>query len=441
MKKLCLVAAVLSAVLWSANVQSQCDYDYQKRPNFLKEYEAPTFSLSRLDVRLGADGNSEFSQFGQNGSYGSDVRVDYGFYQNSPFYQGSVFSSVNNRFQYAYNDASETQALFNINDVRVNSNNYFFLNNRKSFFGIHGNVANGFSFANVNDESARNNLLDGNLALGYGFGRIEPIQYARNAMDIERQLQCNDRLNASFTDDELKALSDQIAQTNNVRFYDFRLRRIQQYRELDAVLKRIGKTTDEDIVYFAALADAYLYARYFPRSSGMRNEWGVSGGLTSRTNDFDTNTNYHEMRYLGYYKFDWFIPQNYVVQHNINAIIAGGLHEYELESYAASSDFLTQLIAGYELALYPTTRTNFNFGVRGFVGLENEEMSYAGQLYSDGAIYLSPKFRVNYSAGINYSTGMPRSARIEHLYQNPFFEMGIEGIRFQFRAGLTYAIF
>jgi hypothetical protein len=58
------------------------------------------------------------------------------------------------------------------------------------------------------------------------------------------------RLNKPCSLDQLNIIADQLAVMNNVRFYDFRLRRIEQFEAIDKTLHEIGGVSEFDMTYF-----------------------------------------------------------------------------------------------------------------------------------------------------------------------------------------------
>ena len=93
-------------------------------------------------------------------------------------------------------------------------------------------------------------------------------------------------------------------------------------------------------------------------------------------------------------------------------------------------------IGGYELGLFPNTRTNINFGTQ--VGYSSANESYGGQIYSNGAVWLSPEFRLFFNASLSVGDGNVTTDLDPFLYQK---EVSSDGYRINGSIGITYAIF
>jgi hypothetical protein len=136
-----------------------------------------------------------------------------------------------------------------------------------------------------------------------------------------------------------------------------------------------------------------------------------------------------------FYSFLYEIPASYAIQYSIFANTTAGIEGEIFEGYFSNA-FITTLSAGYTLGLYPTTRTNMNFGVE--IGTELIDLALGALLFTNGDVYLSPRFRLNYSANFYGGTGKA-SSKINYLFQGQ--GLNVDGFRFDARLGLSYAIF
>lgn len=385
-----------------------------KNTDFLRSYEAPDFKQKRLDVYFNSKGLS-----GNNyGSTGKNVeglvRLQYQQYANTKKYQGQLSTGFNSTARWNKNQFAEQ--FFISNYIAFSTENRFYFK-PKWFLGVHGSANVGhYHWSNGLNPSVQNLTLRGVPIVSIGKGRLEPIQYARNAMDIEKLLMKNGRLSKGYSTAELKVVADKIAKINNVRFFDRRFRRIEQLEELDKTMQDIGGVTEFDIRYFAQLADAYLYANSFVRYSGFRQEIGI-------------------VPIAGFYKLNYNLPKSYAIQHNVNAsVIAGyqnggfGIGEYDQADLWLST--------GYSLGLYPTTRTNVNIGIQAGTALMTE--NYGAKLYSNASIWLSPQFRLNFEGEYTVGNGEATSYFNQVIQPNV---IDVNGHLFKGSIGLSYAIF
>lgn len=390
--------------------------DFNKETDFLRNYKAPDFKLRRLDVLFNSSGGASSVGIGNNRDFRSAAGLRYSQYANSQKYQGSLaagFSSSVAWQKSAFNESFDFRAAADL----TTENRFYF--KPRWFIGVHGNVSASYFYNNQDSMPATDNFLRGiNPVFSIGNGRLEPIQYARNAMDIERLLKKNNRLKKDYSKEEITRLADRIAEINNVRFYDRRFRRIEQLEELDETMQEIGGISEFDIRYFAQLADAYLYANYFLRSSGFRQEIGFTP-------------------VAGFYELNYDLAQSYAIQHNFSASAVGGFaHNWNLPA-PNENEANFWVTTGYELAMYPTTRTNFNIGAQ--IGSALIEPAPVGRFFTNGAIWFSPQLRLNFNAELVLGQSASIASGINGLINSNVFN--VNGPTVNGRIGLAYAIF
>lgn len=378
---------------------------------FLKNYKAPEFKQRQLNVSF----NSDFNSYNKNLStqqFNENSRLEYRQFSNNQNYQGFLYSSLNSRIDWDKDVADENISMSH----RIN----FYTDNRFYFkpdwyFRAAGQVNIGHSYYKKIGAASNSNFnFDFIPVLAIGKGRLEPIQYARTAIDIERQLKKGNKLNKNYSKEDLTKLADKVAEINNVRYYDYRLRRIKQFEELDKTIREIGGVSEFDIAYFSHLADAYLYAKNFTRFSGFRHEIGIAP-------------------IAGFYQLNYHLPQNYAVQHNFNGSVIGGISDDVLQ-VITEEDIMVVISTGYELSLYPTTRTNVNISAN--VGSNILDGSYGLKLSGTGDVYLSPQFRLSFRGDMAFGEGIVYSGLESYIYSNTFI-----GSRLSGKIGLTYNIF
>ncbi len=374
-------------------------FSKEKKYNYLKNYKAPDFKLKRLNVLFDLDGGSNAKYSNKAGHFAEKTSLAYYQYSNTKNYQGNFRSYVSSRINWDKSDLGST--FFSSTGLGMRTINRFYFN-PKWFVGVYGSgIVSHLYRSELELDNVEAIGLSINPTLSIGSGRLEPIQYARNAMDIEKQLKLGNRLGDDYSFSELNQIANQLAQINNVRFYDYRLRRIEQFEAIDATLREIGGISDFDVAYFAHLADAYLYAQNFQRFSGFRNEVGIasSSRFDHSISDVEVNNRLNYNVNL-YYYYSYNLPQSYAVQHTLFTSAIIGVDVFNNSNM--EEPFITQngwINLGYEVGLFPTTRTNFNFGVK--AGVESSGADFGSELYANGAVYISPQFRLSFEA--NYS--------------------------------------
>ncbi len=429
MKKLTLLVCCFAISLSYTYAQSSVDKEY----HFLREYKAPDFKQKRFDIGLnlygsGVTGGIKLHSFNERSNF------NYSQYANSARYQGSLnVGLLTDIALYKNEDFKDFSMEY---DIVLNTQNRFFFN-KEWFIGFHSNGAIGYESETDSNPSGKNTELSVSIvpALSIGNGRLEPVTYARSAMDIEKSLTKGGRLRTDYTKGQLKMIADELARINNVRFYDFRLRRIEQFEALDNLMKEVGGVSDFDMVYFSHLSDAYLYAQSFTRYSGFRTELGI----VNKTDIRLWNPNdvlYQRYNISGFANVIYDLPKTYAIQHTFSAGAMGGPELIENNGIAVSTTPMW-LTGEYRLGLFPTTRTNLNFGVKAGMYYE-EEVGTAVGFYSNGSIYLSPQFRLSFNAGVKWGENY-----VEHSTGGiiPSVYNSYDGLTFRGGITLNYAIF
>jgi len=435
MKKITQIALLC---FLSATTSLYGQFSNEINKNFLRNYKAPDFKQKRFDVLLYGDGRSSAPPFADpTYRYSNLSSLSYSQYSNTQRYQGFLTTGLSNTITGA-NTAGEN-VFYLRSQLDMSSQNYFYV--RPNFFiGAHAAVFYQYRLNRIDKsfDYERNNVF-GSTAISAGFGRLEPVQYARNAMDIQRSLMKGGRIKKFYSVEELTVLSDELARINNVRFYDFRLRRIEQFEALDKTMQRLGHITDFDIAYFSYLADAYLYAQSFVRYSGFRHEFGLAEtvdwlhqrdqftGITASTRAFTSL----------FYRGSMHLPASYTVQHELE-VLANISYDYYPNIPVFPGEIGAFASSRYTLGFYPTTRTNFNVGAEAGTYM-NSSAGYSAGLFANATFYISPQFRIS---------GFLRGSYADNYTYNPFSSIWndygpsfISGYAISGNITLNYAIF
>ncbi len=429
MKKITLLACCFAMSLSTTYAQSNTEKQY----HFLRDYKAPDFKQKRFDIGFnlfgsGVTGDIKLHSFNERSNF------NYSQYANSAKYQGSLnVGLLTDISLYKNEDFKDFRMDY---ETVLNTQNRFFFN-KEWFIGFHNRLGIGYESENDSNPGGKTTELSVSTvpALSIGNGRLEPVIYARSAMDIEKSLTKGGRLSSGYSEGQLKMIADELARINNVRFYDFRLRRIEQFEALDKLMKEVGGVSDFDMVYFSHLSDAYLYAQSFTRYSGFRTEIGI----VNKTDIHLWNPNdvlYQRYNISGFANVIYDLPKTYAVQHTFSAGAMGGPELIENNGIAVSTTPMW-LTGEYRLGLFPTTRTNLNFGVKTGMYYE-EEVGAALGFYSNGNIYLSPQFRLSFNAGVKWGENY-----VEHEVGGiiPSVYNSYDGLTFRGGISLNYAIF
>lgn len=231
----------------------------------LKDYIAPEIKYHSLDLGTdlflnGIQSKTESENRKGNG-LNANFDLDYYLYQNTSGFQGISDARFQTTYQYqksSYSDDDDSITTVNM-DMLIGLDYYgqnrFYFDN-SVFIGL-----SGYASANSTQRNRQESYkitassFDINPYISVGKGRIQPVQSAREAMDILLSMQQCNRL--AFLPDTL--MIDSLAQVANriryKRFYDFRLKDIYQLEQLDHAIQAMNLVDTADIVYFANLND------------------------------------------------------------------------------------------------------------------------------------------------------------------------------------------
>jgi hypothetical protein len=260
----------------------------------LSDYKLPVVERRLLDFDFNLYGmnlsnthweGNPYEKSTQN-HFNNDIGLRYNYFQNNETTQRS--HNIRADFRYSFNNQKEDGDLINkqsfitpqifaelinrkYNDrnqfIEYNLDSRIFLNRLETYidpdiFGV------GMDF------QLRTTILTAAVPLKIGHGRIEPVHDARQAIYIFEELGAIDRLSAPESDDEIIRFAQLISRLRNKRFFDSRLKTIEDLEEIDAYLRSEGYILQSDASYFATLADYWAFGNTPVRMSGRRLSLG-----------------------------------------------------------------------------------------------------------------------------------------------------------------------
>ncbi|MDR0295054.1 MAG: hypothetical protein LBH91_02530, partial [Prevotellaceae bacterium] len=139
-------------------------------------------------------------------------------------------------------------------------------------YGINGTISYNFKQNKIKNQSEDSKQKDFSLNIspqvGIGYGRIENVQDARQAVYIADALSKRKVLTRNLSNDELFELSQIISTVKNKRFLDSRLHLIDEITSVDSFFVNNKLLTDNGVAYFTTLYDMWNYGALFSRKSG-----------------------------------------------------------------------------------------------------------------------------------------------------------------------------
>ena len=283
---------------------------------------------------------------------------------------------------------------------------------------------------------------------GIGYGRIENVRDARQAIYIANALSKNKILTRNLSNDELFELSQIISTVKNKRFLDSRLRLIEEITTLDTFFENNDLLADTGAAYFTTLYDMWQYGDLFSRQSGYEISFSVrpyysykNYKYTPQIRDMIYYSYLHEMSlnfsYEKPFKLNW--------QHSLSVEVSGGIYSSSEENKHTDNDYKINTkyntfgaIVNYSLGYYPNTRTYIQvttsqqiFKVK--YDDDRSSMNFYSILGANLYYYFSPNLRLTGDCNLIYSPSRFRG--------NEAYHSNIDNFSSSFNIRLTYSIF
>ena len=341
------------------------------------------------------------------------------------------------------------------NSLNLNwSNKWYFSKLIFMDYGINSNISYNFRQSKTKNQTEDSNekqktfFLNFSPRLGIGYGRIENVRDARQAVYIANALSKKKVLTRNLSNDELFELSQKISTIKNKRFLDARLHLIDEITAVDTFFEDNNLLADNGAAYFTTLYDMWQYGDLFSRKSGYEISF-LARPYYSRQNykytpiirEFINNSNQHlislNFSYEKPFKLNW--------QHSLAAEVSGGIcstlhqnketdNDYKNDTkYKAFSAYI-----GYSLGFYPNTRTNIQVTASQEISknIYDDKSNHMFSFSTVGAnlyYYFSPNLRLSGDCRLMYLPS--RINRNEGDFSN------INSFSSSFNIRLTYSIF
>lgn len=256
-----------------------------------------------------------------------------------------------------------------------------------------------------------------------GIGRIEPVGDMRHTLYILEDLQKNNRLSRIPSENEIFKIATFISKLKNKRFFDSRLKQIEDITLLDSLLSSLDLKSKSDARYFTSINDLWLYDNEF-RESGKRFQFGTKYRMNYSSTTlwealgvssaFPEEIKTKNIRHTNVIEtsYEWRKPIGLKWQRNIDGIASFERVQWKDLQNKSNSYSINhiQLNAMLSYLWFLNTRTNLNFGVSGQYGIDSKIEPKTSDnnllVYFFGGLnyYFSPQFRLSYHAQlINYS--------------------------------------
>lgn len=343
--------------------------------------------------------------FQKTNTFVSLVDVNYYNFRNTEKYQGNQEVRINLQPDFSVSkDSQDTIKIKSLTGViSLRSQNRFY--NRSGFFleaghsfSFNPNV-NKFTRTEISGEANRSVIRSTHsLPVSIGFGRIEPVEDARLAIYIIDELTKKGKIKNPPSETVITEFARKISEIKRKRFFDTRLRKIEELQTVDSFLIGNDLVSSGDIEYFTILGDQWDYASGPARKAGFSVNAGFDNSVDINKRSeyysvFDpelssmvyeniiTKTNNYKAG--GFLRIDYSKPHSLYWQSDLYSLTSLGRvftrnpsDKEDIEENYETNIFYTSL--NYSVRYLPNSRTSIGLTVGG-----NYEKSAGNRSRSD----------------------------------------------------------
>lgn len=431
------LTSIIIAVIMSYNgIAQYSNYDLSKYklPDTKRKSLETAFNLSGINTLKNFTNYDDIQKIKSN-SFNNTLNVFYSSWANSATIQKDtkieLLLNTNLSNQKVDNNLQNKQHLINPRlyvqkDYRYYFKNNYFLEADVSFLyyydDIYSKNLNNLDNLYTEKENERHNLHI-SVPLKIGKGRLEQVQDLRQAIYIIDELTKIGKIKKTLTQEELYDFADYIANLKSERFFDTRLKKMEEIERLDSFLQANYTIDSPDAKYFTTLTDFWEYAQYPFRLSGNRMTIIANPSMeyhhlfdetTVNKLSTENSTYYTKLNSLDFgLEFTSEKPFKLKWQNSFYAKTSYGLNEYKNSQNIEISRIpkVKFDVIDY-VGFYPNTRTNINFGL----GLNYEKRwnktDVSQNIVGDGSkqFYLYSQTNLNY-----YISSKARLSAYYHL--------------------------
>ena len=360
--------------------RQQLDFNFNLNArNNNQEFSNSSYLSKSINSQVGGN----FSAAYQNVANSLKLQQDWAF-QMSGSTSDSKSDSKNNYSDGTPSNRNKNDYRSNLISIAFNSSDRFYHPNKK-FIELSSNISysaqsdkNSYTYwraDTLNSEQSYNDYgssLLGTIGLRFGKGRIEYVQDARLALYILEDMQKHGRLTRSPSDDEILSFSQIITQVMNKRFFDTRIRKIEEIMKVDSFLHANNLISNTDATYFTLLNDNWDNAAGPVRMAGLRYSVGINPEYFRKVNNTSgtyvspspQNSDYYNYGFSTDIQLDHEKPLNLYWQltHGIDLRYRFLKQDSKETDQADTHLNLNELSANLfiKLGFYPSSRTYWN---------------------------------------------------------------------------------
>jgi len=414
----------------------------------LADYKFPDYKRKALDFNFNLNARNNYLKNTienslyekRNSTYLSNsLYANYQSITNSQKLQQSLSATLNLSMNNTHVDRdildpSNSNTFSFSPSFYLNSVNRIYLKNLQ-FFEVSPNFIYRYGYYTFSSEQEsfpdneydhNNNEIDLKLSFKFGFGRIEPVSDARQAIYILEGLQKQNSLAKELTNEDVFEFAQLISKIKNKRYFDARLRKIYELETIDNYLDSNHIVSESNIKYFTTLADFWDYGDRVYRSSGTRIAFVLKPGYylnddkTDRDQDSEEDKTRSAQLYTGL-EFKYEKPIDLKWQNSIDISSYYGCVGVKqtntiVDPVEKISDIPNiQVKFAQKIGFYPNTRTDLTFSysilyyqffdktdiTQDIYGIGNKGLEGLAQIAVN--YYISPQFKLNFIYSLDYS--------------------------------------
>lgn len=341
----------------------------------LSQYKLPDIRLHRLDatVNFFNTANSSFSRNPlnttktKNNDLNGKLNLGYYNFRNSEKYQGINMLNAylypdRDRYITENNDikTTSTQIQFMFNGTnRFYNPKLFFLEVSPSFYYYTDRSNEQIKNSDVTENRDRLSTTQLSANVSAGYGRIEPVEDLRLAIYILEELQKGGRITDIPPVDVVISMAREISRIKKKRFFDTRLRKIEELHVIDSFLVANDIISSNDIAYFTVLNDNWDYSAGPARETGFALNAGVGNDIMlsrisekNTINGIDVTDNKY---YSNEYEIGGFLNVKYAKPLNLYWQTGAGINSFYGIGFTRNPDDKEDPMENYETNIFRTS--------------------------------------------------------------------------------------
>jgi hypothetical protein len=416
----------------------------------LSKYKFPDYKRHLLEFNFNSNGNSSsWSDIYKQSNNTSGFNLSYNFVKSTRKRVESLSSTLNTSYDFSksVNESDKITNKYISGYFSIDASERYYLTEDKWFLeidpGFYSNIGRNTSDGTSTGKlKSSTNYFGIELGLGAGIGRIENVTEFWQAYYILEGMKKQGLLSRQTSSDDVSQLATLSSQLKSKRFFDSRLKKIDEMKSLDSLMHVTGLVENSDISYFNTINDYWNFANIPTRQSGKllkllvtplvsRNFYNLSNGEKHTTNTTSLRTaldfQCHKQMNLFWERFFYLnLSNNTTIDSDENIV-----YKYPKNFLRVNSN------AGFDY--YPNFRTQVRASVNYLVYQYMDELNEANTAYLKSwsnnlslncnvYYYISPQLRIEGIVGANYADQISGSSQKDKVYLS-------------YNLGFRYAIF